>query len=225
MSDLRVYSKQLSPQRATDDTWVALRGTRDGSPIVCPWFQALALEGRVFQAQGPEAVSIDVTGMTLLALASFGDDDATIYADIPDGTAVLPLEAFWNFVVTGGAIANAFGLLSDTLLGTGGTETACTIRAYHRGVPVSSVATAAHTATSETDHITGAEVQLFRYATQADLDAAVGYNERNLWNAVTAGVAPIGVDGASFSVDMVQTTSGTGFAHIVWAELPEAAVS
>ena len=224
MSDLRVYSKQIGPSRATDDTWVALRGTRDGAAIVVPWFQALALEGRVFKVIGPEAVTRSVTGMTLLALASFGDDDASLYVDIPDGTAVLPLAVSWQVKATGAAIGHVMAHISDTLLGTGGTETACTIRAYHRGVPVSSVGTAAHTADSEVDHITGAEVELYRVGTDQDLDG-VALEPFGFWNANDAGLAPIGVDGASFFVDIVWTTSGTGFASLTWAELPEAAVS
>ena len=94
---------------------------------------------------------------------------------------------------------------------------------FHRGVPVSSVSTAAHTADTETDHITGAEVELLRYATNQDLDG-VGVEPGGEWNAVTS-IAPIGVDGVSISIDLAPTTSGTGFAAITWAELPEAAVA
>ena len=51
MSDERVYAKSQSAPRATDDTWVALRASRDGAPIVLPWYVALAIEGKVYQVR------------------------------------------------------------------------------------------------------------------------------------------------------------------------------
>ena len=223
MSDFYVKAQQQSVARATDGQWTALRATRDGAPIVLPWFQALVFEGRCFNITGPEFVTVEYTGMTLLALASFGDDDATIYADIPDGTAGIPLAISHHFKATGAAISHVLAFVSDTLLGSGGTETACTIRNLRRDSPVASAATAAHTATSETDHVTGAEVVLYTWHTDADIDATADFGSNFYWNAATNTVVPVVLDGGSISLNMAPTTSGTGFANMTWAELPESA--
>lgn len=51
MTDLRVYTNQQSVARARDDSWVALRATRDGAPVMQPWLTALSVEGKVFQVK------------------------------------------------------------------------------------------------------------------------------------------------------------------------------
>ena len=224
MSNLYVKAQQLSVPRATDGQFTALRATRDGAPIVLPWFQALVLEGRVFEIIGPEALTTTTSGMTLLALASFGDDDATLYADIPDGTCGIPLEVQLSVQVTGAAICHFWAFITDTLLGTGGTETACTIRNLNRATPVSSGATAAHTADTEVDHVTGAEVNLFRNVTTFDVDAAVGFDPNRRWSAADSGIAPVVVDGGSIVANIVQATSGTGWGQVIWAEVTESAI-
>lgn len=223
MADLYVRAQQQNVGRGVDGTWLALRATRDGSPIVMPWVQALVLEGRVFSIIGPEAATRTTTGMTLLALASFGDDDETLYADIPDGTAAIPLNVEARVQVSGGAVAHAYAFVTATLLGTGGTETACVIRNLRIDAPVTSGATAAHTADSEVDHVTGTEVFLFRFVTTFDLDAAIGIDPGYTWSYGTNGYAPVALDASALCVSVVQTTSGTGWASLQWAELPESA--
>lgn len=223
MSNIQVRAQQLTPGRSPDSNWVALRASRDGSPIVVPWFQALVLEGRVFQALGPEQLTITNTPMTLLALST-ADTAAALYVDVADGTAVLPLEAYGNFQATGAAISQVWVVLSDTLLGTGGTETSTSVRNLNRAAPVTSAGTAAHTASGEADHISGAEVFIYQRATSFDIDAAVGSQEVDLWKAQDQGYAPVGVDGAAFLIRVGPTTSGTGWASLTWAELPESAV-
>ena len=223
MSDLYVKAQQQNVGRAVDGGWTPLRATRDGAPIVLPWFQALVFEGRCFNITGPEFITVEYTGMTLLALASFGDDDATLYADIPDGTAGIPLAVSHHFKATGAAISHVLAFVSDTLLGTGGSETACTIRNLRRDAPIASAATAAHTATSEVDHVTGGEVILYTWHTDLDVDAQDTNGANFYWNAATNTVTPVVLDGGSINLNMAPTTSGTGFANLTWAELPESA--
>ena len=74
MTDERVYAKHLGAPRATDDTWVALRATRDGAPIVLPWHAALAIEGKCYQVRlgtitTPLTGDIDITDATAEAAA------------------------------------------------------------------------------------------------------------------------------------------------------------
>ena len=51
MADERVYAKAQNVGRQSDDTWVALRGTRDGAAIAQPWLHALMVEGKVYQVR------------------------------------------------------------------------------------------------------------------------------------------------------------------------------
>ena len=86
MVDQRVYAKQQSAQRVSDDTWTNLRGSRDGAPICMPWQVALAIEGKVYQVRlgtitapltgdieittvAAEAASEAAAGHTILPLA------------------------------------------------------------------------------------------------------------------------------------------------------------
>ena len=91
MSDLRVYSKQQSISRATDDTWVALRATRDGSPIVTPWLTALALEGKVYQVR-VGTITTPITGDVLIT-----DTAAEAAASPPTGTTIIPVSLQFTF--------------------------------------------------------------------------------------------------------------------------------
>lgn len=223
MSDIFGIAQQQSLSRVTDGNRAAVRLTRDGSVINLPWFQALVLEGRVFQAAGPDGFTA-FTPLTLLALASFGDDDKTLFVDIPDGTAAIPLSCDVNFQATGAAIVHAVGFTADALNGTGGTETAITQKNLRRDSPVASAATCAHTADTEADVVTGVEVQLFQYRTAQDLDGvalAPGYR----WDAFRSGFSPVVLDAGSININMAPTTSGTGWAVSVWAELPESAIT
>ena len=223
MADLYVRAQQQSVGRGVDGTWLALRATRDGSPIVMPWLQALVLEGRCFSAPAPQPSTINITGLTVLAGASLGDDDKLLYVDIPDGTAFLPLEVRVSSLVTGAAIAQYLVFVSPTLNGTGGSETAITPINLRLDSPVSTAATAAHTADTEVDVLTGVEVWLLHDVTSFDIDAAVGFENNRVWNVQNAPVAPVGVDGSSLDVQLYQVTSGTAFAQATWAELPESA--
>ena len=84
MSNPRVYAKAQSAGRATDDSWVNLRASRDGAPIVLPWFVALAIEGKAYKVRlgtitAPLEGDIAITD----AAAEAAVDAATGYTIIP----------------------------------------------------------------------------------------------------------------------------------------------
>ena len=220
MADIYGRAQQQNISRATDGSQVLLRATRDGAGISLPWYQALVMEGRVFQAYGPQP--IDVTGVTLVALASYADTVATLFIDVPDGTAFLPLEVQLSHLASGGAVTHQLAFVSDTLNGTAGTETAVTVLNLRRDSPVASGATAAHTASGETDKVTSTEIMLFHRSFNLDMDS-VSYEPSYHWSAQRVGITPIGLDAGSINVVLTTTTSGTGFAQASWVELPESA--
>ena len=84
MSDERVYAKQQNVPRATDDTWVSLRATRDGSPIVMPWLVALAIEGKCYQ------VRLGTITTPLSADIAVTDTAAESAAEAASGYVILP---------------------------------------------------------------------------------------------------------------------------------------
>lgn len=220
MSSLNGIAGLITPSRASADGGSKqLRLTRDGAPITLPWYQALCMEGVVFQAEAHGATIF--TGLTLLAHASYADTAKGIYVDIPDGLAAIPLEVFFNFLATGAAIVHYAAYCSATLNGVGGTETLITcVNMNLANTTDASGCTAAHTADSETDTVTGAEIFLDRHSTNQDLDG-VGIIPKTRWMAAESAIAPLLRDGASINVNASPTTSGTGFGHINFAVMSE----
>ena len=219
MSALRVYAQEQSVGRSAEGAWVALRATRDGSPIVVPWYQALGLEGRVFQAAS--AVGADAT-LTLVTVAALADTVATIAADIPDGTACIPFEADFTFRATGAAIDIYQLFMAQAVNGVAGTETAITPRNLRGDNNIATAATAMHTASGEADNVDGTEIVLQLFSTSQDLDAT-GIDPERHWSVVKAGFAPVLWDACSFNLIAAATTSGTGQGFLTWCELPESA--
>ena len=218
MADLYVKAQQQNVARQTDGQWTALRGLRDGSAIVVPWFQALVLEGRCFAAHAPNPGAAGLTIMT-----TYADTSKTLFVDIPDGTAGLCLVAEAGLQATGGAVVNAYLFTSGVLNGTGGTETILTPVNLRTDAPIATGATVAHTADSEADNVDGTEIVLAQFSTGQDLDATSIEPVVIKYEAARAGVTPVLVDGSSINVTVFTTTSGTGRVTAIWAELPESA--
>ncbi len=215
MTDLRVYAKQNTPTRFEDDSWVALRGLRDGTPIALPWYQALVLEGRAYAASA-SLVSVEVV------TAVYADTSKTLFVDIPDGTAAIPLKVEGSFAVVDGTLVEAYAFVSLTLNGTGGTETSLTPRNMRVDNPLASGATAAHTASSEVDTVTGTEIFLTTHG-PVTLDlGGLNLSQKLLdWSIGLHDHAPILMDASSLNVVLHDPNIGTGRADCAWAEFPE----
>ncbi len=219
MTDVRVKPQQQSVSRANDGGgWVAWRSLRDGAGIVVPWVTALILEGRCFAADAGKVDSL------LTIMTTYADTSKTIFVDVPDGTAMIPLQANFTFGATGGAIDYAKLFVSETLNGVGGTETLITPRNLLLGeTSPATTATAAHTASSAVDTVTGTEVTLLSWYVGQDLDA-VGISPVLYWSCAESGATCIGLNGSSFNLACFCNTSGTGCGQLIWAELPESAI-
>ncbi len=217
--DIRVFAQQENVGRGNDGQLVGLRALRDGSAIVCPWYQALVLEGRCFSAAGPG--TYDHTGMTLRT--THATDEAAVTVDIPDGTAAIPLYAEASFLATGAIIVNASFFVG---LQPYGEASATGVAALNLRLdnPIPSGATAQHTNNSGVTVIDGTERMLFHFATAQDLDATV-INPRRTWSVADVGYAPVAIDASSLALTMTAATSGTGFGLVGWAELPESAIN
>ncbi len=215
MTDLRVYAKQNTPPRLNDDSWVALRGLRDGVPIVLPWYQALVLEGRAYgitaSAPGVETTTPD-----------YLDTVKQLYADIPDGTAAIPLRVEGSFAVVDGTLVEAYAFVSLTLNGAGGTVTAVTPRNLRVDSPLASGATCSHTASGEVDNVTGTEIMLTSYGPHTLDLGGVMLPQRVLdWSIGLHDHSPVMLDAASLNVVLADPNVGTGRADMQWAEFAE----
>ncbi|KKN55508.1 hypothetical protein LCGC14_0581830 [marine sediment metagenome] len=213
--------RQGSVTRVNDGSWVGLRALRDGAAVLCPWYQALVLEGRCFSAAAPG--TYDHAGLTVMA--TYADTSKTVAVDIPDATAGIPLYMEGSFLATGGAVVHASGMVNTALNGTGGTETEISELNLRLDNPVSSGATAMHTVSSAVDNVDGTERVLFHFATSQDLDAVALDPRSSLWSIGEVGLAPVVLDASSINLVMFTTTSGTGFGLVAWAELPESAIT
>lgn len=115
MADERVYAKQQGASRTTDDNWVALRASRDGAPIVQPWFVALAVEGKVFQ------VRLGTITAPLTGDVEITDAAAESAAEAASGYVILPLSLNVSIEALGGTLPMVAFKSAGALITTLGT--------------------------------------------------------------------------------------------------------
>lgn len=213
MVNPRVYAKQMDVARATDDTWVALRATRDGSAIVMPWYQALVLEGRVFQGTA-SAVIAEITPAT-----TYADASGTLGIDIPDGSAAIPLKCEVTVALT--TAGNEVYFFTSRVLNAVGNGTTVTPRNLRVDNPLTTRASVEHTITTAGDTVTQTEVMLHSVGPMTlDIDA-VGISPRIVdWSVGLHCVAPVIIDAGSINVTLVDGT-GTARVDCNWAEFAE----
>lgn len=222
MSDLRTYAKQVSVSRATDDTWVALRSTRDGAPIVLPWIQALVFEGKVFGVQ-LGSITTPIAGH-----ASIDADQPEGAVRVPDGTVGIPI--YIAVTGEGGTTLAVNGLMCavsniDVGNGTSTAETPLNLLFGSNAASVASTARSAYTGNG-TDPLTAGNFQeLQRAVWEADTGVVaqgVGASARIEFSAQMA-VAPIVADAGSILV-YAEPAAANIFGTVIWAELTEAAI-
>jgi hypothetical protein len=85
MSDERVLAKTQNVARASDDTWTAIRATRDGAPIIAPWLIALVIEGKGYNVPIGQLTS-PVTGTVAIT-----DTQSEAASEAETGYAVMPV--------------------------------------------------------------------------------------------------------------------------------------
>lgn len=115
MSDMRAYAKSVAAPRATDDTWVALRSTRDGAAIVAPWHAALAIEGKCYQVRAG-TITTPLTGDVEIT-----DTAAEAAAEAASGYVILPLSVNVDIEALGGTLPQAAFKSVNALITTLGT--------------------------------------------------------------------------------------------------------
>lgn len=211
MSDLRTYAKETSVSRATNDTWVALRSLRDGSPIMVPWLTALAIEGKLFQVRAA-TITTPLTGDVEIT-----DTAAEACADAATNTTILPVRLNFTIEALGGTLpqitAKSVGAVSTAgtafvplPLKIGGSAATSTARVSAAG----GVTVAAELATTTRRHVT---------ETRA---VAADGNVRGDWSVAP----PVLVGPACFYVQVGSVTTGsTYFGEFDYAEFATSDIS
>ena len=115
MVDQRVYAKQQSVTRFSDDTWVNLRASRDGSPIIMPWYVALAIEGRCYQVR-LGTITAPLTGD--IEITTVAAEAAT---EAAAGSTIIPLYVNVELEALGGTLPQACLKAAGALITTLGT--------------------------------------------------------------------------------------------------------
>lgn len=210
-----VKSGVQSPSMArSDGSDVVPRALRDGTLLKFDWVEALAMEGRVFCAHfgtldTPVALQTSFTA-TLPSLA----------VQVPDSIIAIPLYYEIQAAATGGAIFRTHLAITPTkvLAASAFAGTKITPLNVRLGSARSSACEAAHTVTTTGGDYTTGAIYLTHRGNQGDIDAvAIDGNYR--WNVKDAGILPIVEDGGSICAFFYNTTSGTGWAKLYWAEL------
>ena len=116
MVEARVYAKQQGVPRYSDDTWVALRASRDGSPIAMPWQVALTIEGKAFQIRignltTPVTGDVDIT-----------DGAAEMAAEAAAGYTLIPMYVNVEIEALGGTLPQACLKSVGAVITTLGTQ-------------------------------------------------------------------------------------------------------
>lgn len=216
MSDLRVHVKQKSVSRASDDTWAALRATRDGSPIVLPWQQALVMEGVVF-AINAGSVTTPIAGH-----AAIDADQPEAAAYFATGVAVIPLSVRMAMETGATTLAQGGMMCAFSNINVGvGTSTAATPMNCNLLISNASSGSGAVAYTGNgTDPLTaGNFIELARVSGNFDADAAAQGTVYPVlkWTAMDD-IFPVLGDACSL-LAYGEAAANTLFATLMWAEL------
>ena len=116
MVESRVYAKQQGVPRYSDDTWVALRASRDGSPIGMPWQVALTIEGKAFQIRQGN-LTTPVTGRVDIT-----DTLSEMAAEAASGYTLIPMYVNCEIEALGGTLPQACLKSVGAVITTLGTQ-------------------------------------------------------------------------------------------------------
>lgn len=221
MSDFRVLSGTSAVTRVTaDGDNLALRGTRTGIPYVTGWEQAMAMEGRMFQAEGG----------TITAPITFGagvilETEADYMMTVPNGTVAI-ITSVEIAMETYGTTAIFEFMAAVGVGGVIGTSTAATPTNLRSDAPIASKCTVGVAGdTASATYMTSNVSEFFRGCLSlavtigtADDDSVI-QKEVYTWSASKTGVYPVVVGAGGMSV-YAAAQAGTGFITVTWVELP-----
>lgn len=204
-----------SIQRVAEGAQLQARGTRDGAMFTASWYEAHALEGRVFVAN----MGTVTTPLTFLAAAANRPD---AWVRVPSGTMIVPLGLTVALEAFAGTVTEIDVRTAQNDIGNGSSSAAASVgpQSNHTGVPYSSNCTARQLAAADTTAETN-PLTLWRKtiptASAAGNDAAGSFDVTREMMGY-----PILVGPATWEVYIAATTTqATGFVVMKWIEFVE----
>ncbi len=225
-TDMRVFSGVSSVTRATeDDHRMDVRSDRSGIIITEEKIMALSQEGRVFCAQA----GLLTTEITWTATATNDQTKPAVFIDVPSGTTIIPVEIQLYM--------EAFGSTAqfecEAITGTGGVSaggTAVVITNMRTDAPFASLCTATSDITGGTACTTNVNAfwrdgQQFAVTKSAgSATVAVSDPIKFVWRYSDGKYAPVVVGPAQFMLTQ-GSQAGTGFAKIIFVEIPSSSIA
>ncbi len=217
--DINIFARQTGlGDISSNATYRALRGTRDGAPIMLPWHQALVMAGVVFSA-GAGSVSTPIAGH-----AAIDADQPELAAYFATGVAVIPLSGRMAMETGAATLATGGMLIAHSNINVGiGTSTAVTPVNQNQlfSVATRGAAAAAYTGNGTDPLTAGNFTDLARASSVIDADAATsGIIPPTLkWTCMDDLVPILGL--ACSFLAYGEAAGNTLFATLVWAELDE----
>ena len=200
---------------------------RDGAVFTSDWLTGLAMEGRVYVAQGGSAT----TPITFGA-GSIDVTEPDLDISVPAGTLVIPLSIQVVFETFGTTLLLE-GMASIGRGGAQGTGTAVTPTSLRVDAPSTSGVTVLAAGEADATNHTANATEFWRFGKNKTVDIATADDDstdvqtRFEWSAVKTGIWPIlySASAASRLTVFAGAQAGTGFITVVYAELPGAAIS
>ena len=214
MSDIRVVTGTVPVRKTADDGFLSPRAIRDGSLVVLPWYDALALEGRVFSAQNGD----ETTPLSFNALAA---NRPSAWIRAATSTIVIPLGCTVTLEAATGTVTEIDLRIADNDIGNG-TSTAATVGplGMKTSLPIAATSVVRHLATADTTAGTN-ERTIWRATIQFALATAEGNPFPTFDISREMMGYPVLVGPATIMVYVTATTTvPTGFVTWKWAEIP-----
>ena len=216
MSDIRAYVQQDSVSGASENTFVALKGSKRGDLVVIDWFTEMALEGRCYQVRNG-TITTPIVGDTPLA-----DSSAEQCADAIAGLTIIP--TYLNISIRlGTGTLHEYAAKSVGAVSTAGTAVFVPLPLLIGGNPA---LTSARTGTAGSVSVAAEAVTTTRrhWSYSNPVAAAAGHDRTtHEWKPINP---PTLVGPACFYVQIAATGTGPSYySSFDYIELPTVAVS
>lgn len=203
-----------SISRASEGAQLQLRGSRDGALFTASWYEAHALEGRIFGAN----MGTVTTPLTFLVTAANRPD---AWVRVPDGTMIIPLSVNVALEAFAGTVTEIDLRTARNDIGNGTSSDASIVpQSLHTGNPYASVCVARQLATADTTAETS-PMSIYRRtiptanAAGNDLAGSLLIDRSMMGYPVLVGPATLELFIAA------TTTQATGFVVMHWMEFVE----
>lgn len=220
MADIRLTRQQTAGNvhRSSADQYRALAGTADGAAYTVDWFTALALEGRMY------GLNVGTLSTPVAGHVGIDDDQPEAVLDVPSGTTIIPVSIDLYLEDSAGTDTEVVFLTSQANVGAGTSTELSTIRNLRADAPLTSSCTAYRSYTGN-GTATSAGFEFYRSG-YPFADATTDPVKKFHWSAKESGIVPVIVgDGALVLYWAGTTTAPSGFAQIVYVEVPSTSIT